>query len=318
MTREKLTRAAGLLLAATLLLLPSCAKRGGDEAGQTPLENRQGETAVISSETQKIDLDGVQNARQLGGYLCADGRRVKDGVLLRSGALNALTEAGAQTLAEQYHLKYIFDFRMPFEREAQPDAEVAGAENLSLSVFSSAIYGEKVLKELQEAMAAGNQGQTMVILAKNQGLTTIYQNMLLTPEGQQAYAAFFRTLVDDVGEGEAVLWHCTQGKDRAGMASALLLYALGADEATVKADYLLTNDFYPDLIQQSKAQAEALGLTEAETREFVALAASVDEGFFDAAMDSVKENYGSVQDYLQTQLGLTDADLQTLRDKFLE
>ncbi len=318
MRKKELTRVTGLLLAATLLLLPSCAKRGGDEAGQTPPENTQGETPVISSETQKIDLDGVRNARQLGGYLCADGRRVKDGVLLRSGALNTLTEAGAQTLAEQYHLKYIFDFRMASEREAQPDVEVAGAENLSLPVFSSTIYGEKILGEMKEALASGNQGQTMVILAKNQGLTTIYENMLLTPEGQQAYAAFFRTLIDDVGEGEAVLWHCTQGKDRAGLASVLLLYALGADEATVKADYLLTNDFYPDLIQQSKEQAEALGLTEAETREFVALAASVDEGFLDAALNSVQENYGSVQNYLQTQLGLTDADLQTLRDKFLE
>ncbi len=313
---RKLTRGAGLLLAAALLLLPSCARQEDDQ-GQTPPEQTQGETTVISAETQKIDLEGVGNARQLGGYLCADGRRVKDGVLLRSGALNALTEAGAQTLAEQYHLRYIFDFRMPSEREAQPDVEVPGAENLSLSVFSTAIYGEKIPGELREAMASGDQGQVAVTLAKNQGLTTIYENMLLTEEGQQAYAAFFRTLVDDVAEGEAVLWHCTQGKDRAGMASALLLYALGADEATVKADYLLTNDFYPDLIQQSTQRAQALGLTEEETREFVALAAAVDEGFFDAAMDSVRENYGSVQSYLENQLGLSPEDQTALRDKFL-
>ena len=310
-----------VLITAMMIFLSSCSHSSLDKENTTPQAQTEQENVqkeqVISLETQGIELDGVQNARQLGGYICADGRKIKDGVLLRSAALGGLTDEGAKTLAEKYNLKYIFDFRMDTERQALPDKAVEGAENLSLPVFSYTIYGDEILSEIKEAAESGNSEQTQLILAKNHGLLKIYKNMLLTEEGKQAYKSFFDTLLT-LEDGEAVLWHCSQGKDRAGMAAVLLLYALGADEETITADYLLTNDSYAEIIAQGNEKAAELGLNEDETKEYIGFLAGVDKEFLDAAIESLNENYGSVQNYLKDGLELSDEDIETLRKKFLE
>ncbi len=302
-------RVLAAIAASSVILTAACS------GGVT--QEKEEEPPPVSLETQALELDGVSNARQLGGYVCADGRRVKDGVLLRSAALSTLTDEGAKTLAETYHLRYVFDFRMDSEREAQPDKEVEGAENVWLPVFTSSLYDGETIAAIMEARQSGDPEQTYIALAKHKGLSTIYSKMLLTDEGKKAYSEFFAKLLTVEGD-EAVLWHCTQGKDRAGMAAVLLLYALGADEETVKQDYLLTNDSYKDLIAQSEARAAELNLNEDETKEFVGTAAAVYEDFLNAALDSVKAEYGSVEGYLADGLGLTDSDITALRDKFLE
>ncbi len=264
-----------------------------------------------------IGLSSAANARQLGGYVCADGRKIKDGVLLRSASLNTLTDEGAKTLSDKYHVEYIFDFRTESERVSQPDKEVEGAENLSLPVFNSALYDDDTRAALGAATASGDPEEIYVTLARHYGLSTIYKKMLLTDEGKNAYTQFFDKLLA-LEDGRAALWHCTQGKDRAGMAAVLLLYALGADDETIKQDYLMTNDAYSELIEKSSARAEELGLNEEESKEFVGSAASVSEDFLNKAIESVEGEYGSVRNYLKDGLGLTDEKIETLRDKFLE
>ena len=71
---------------------------------------------------QSIGLEEIVNARELGGYVGADGRKVKRGVLLRTGALSEISEADRRRLLEQYHLTDIIDFRTSFECEAAPDS----------------------------------------------------------------------------------------------------------------------------------------------------------------------------------------------------
>ena len=75
---------------------------------------------------QSIGLEEIVNARELGGYVGADGRKVKRGVLLRTGALSEISEADRRRLLEQYHLTDIIDFRTSFECEAAPDPEMDG------------------------------------------------------------------------------------------------------------------------------------------------------------------------------------------------
>ncbi len=173
------------------------------------------------------------------------------------------------------------------------------------------------MSAMAEAAKTGDKEQVMITLAKHKGLSAIYEKMLVTDEGKAAYRAFFDTLLQ-LGDGEAVLWHCSQGKDRAGMAAVLLLYALGADDDTVKQDYLLTNRAYEELIAETKKKADELGLNEDETKEYVGTAAAVSEDFLHLALNSINNEYGSVQNYLTDGLGLSDEDITALRDKFLE
>ncbi len=307
---NNIKRAVTVLAASSVILTAACSGGVTQEKEEQP--------PTVSLETQAIEIDGVGNARQLGGYVCADGRKIKDGVLLRSAALSTLTDEGAETLADKYHLRYVFDFRTETERNVLPDKEVEGAENVWLPVFTSSLYDDETVAAIMEARKTNDPELAYITLAKHHGLSTIYSKMLLTDEGKKAYSEFFDKLLT-VGDGEAVLWHCTQGKDRAGMAAVLLLYALGADEDTIKQDYLLTNDAYnKDRIAGSEAHAAELGLTEDETKEYVGTAIAVYEDFFNTAIDGVKAEYGTVKNYLTEGLGLTDEDITALRDKFLE
>lgn len=136
-------RVLAAVAASSVILTAACSGGVTQEKEEQP--------PTVSLETQAIELDGVGNARQLGGYVCADGRTIKDGVLLRSAALSTLTDEGAKTLAEKYHLRYVFDFRMDTERAAQPDKEVEGAENVWLPVFASSLYDDETKAAIMEA-----------------------------------------------------------------------------------------------------------------------------------------------------------------------
>ena len=143
----------------------------------------------------------------------------------------------------------------------------------------------------------------------------MYSSVLLRDDGQKGYAGFFNVLLNTPDDG-AVLWHCSQGKDRAGLASALLLCALGADDETVRRDYLLSNEFYAEDTAKFEKLGERCDLSPEDKREFLMIY-GVNDFYLDLAIGSVKNEYGSVRGYLN-HIGVSDDDIETLRNKFLE
>ncbi len=178
----------------------------------------------VSIEKQAIALDGVVNARQLGGYVGADGRRIRDGVLLRSANLSTLTEEGVRVLQEQYHLANIFDFHMESERDAAPDVEVPGAENHWLPPFDTSMYDGETRASLGALVKAGaGDTERLIATAKAQIVRQMYSTILLSEIARDAYGRFFRLLLAQE-PGTAALWHCSQGQGsrRAGLRAGAL------------------------------------------------------------------------------------------------
>ena len=91
-----------------------------------------------------ILLPGVGNARQLGGYRIKD-KRIRDGVLIRSAALNQATPEAVETLRNKYRIQSVIDFRMSSERQFQPDPAIPGSDNTHLPVL-----------EMEDAMKGAN------------------------------------------------------------------------------------------------------------------------------------------------------------------
>ena len=193
-----------------------------------------------------ITLPGVKNARELGGY-GAGGSTVRTGALIRSGALDRAAPEAADILRDKYRLQAIVDFRMQVKRAAAPDVEIDGARNIGAPVIEmedyAAMAGSPDMLKLYKANAADKRA--VFEMAYEYGMLgpQIYLSFLFGERGKRAYREFFRVLLDSDPDKGAVLWHCDDGKDRAGLAAALLLSALGADRATIMEDYLLTNDF---------------------------------------------------------------------------
>ena len=142
----------------------------------------------------------------------------------------------------------------------------------------------------------------------------MYPTLLFTPECQEQFARFFRLLLET--ENGAVLYHCTQGKDRTGVASALLLAALGANRETIVADFDATNRVYEKEVRKYSRRVKFWGGKEEEIAVVKAFMGCNTENFV-KALDRIDKQYGSLMAYLKGPIGLSDADIETLRARYL-
>lgn len=246
-----------------------------------------------------IEFESIFNARDLGGLPTKDGRHVKCGRLLRTAKLNSLTDADALRLEQEFHLRHIVDFRDDSEAHAKPDRVIPGAD----------FHALPVLPELP-----GNNNGDYLRLSPERVLELmrgIYRTMAHHEKSTRAYRAFFDTLLSH--PGETVLWHCTQGKDRTGIAAILLLTALGVDETLAVEEYFLTNG-------PMGRQMERLRSLDKDEHELAVMEKLllVYPECLNEYLEGIKALDGSLMGYLQGRLGLTEANIATLRDYYTE
>lgn len=259
---------------------------------------------------QLLGLHSVQNARQLGGYRI--GRKtVKRDRLLRSGALSRLVPEEAEMLHDRFRLRMVYDFRSEVERLAAPDRlpDGTGFEVLGTSLTDIRLPETIELQDIGSIVSYLLENADKPWLKKV--CAQLYDKVLLEEAGQQVYRRFFESLTalpDDVG---AVLWHCTQGKDRAGCASALLLAVLGADRNLIVQDFSLSAMYYAPMVAQ-------LSVRTMEQRNVVQTLIGANVCLFEATLDSIDRQYGSMDGYLSRCLGVTEGMKRTLRARYLE
>ena len=182
-----------------------------------------------------VPFQKLNNVRDLGGMKTADGRRIQTGRLIRSGHLSSLLPEDADTLRRL--ASRVVDFRTPGEREESPDTVVDGIEYTSLPVLDTLTAGVTREKD------ADKQVFIKYLTRPNEALEymcSLYQ-LFAQSNAVRQYASFLKILRD--GSSKAILWHCTAGKDRAGIASALIEEVLGVPREEIIADYLATNQY---------------------------------------------------------------------------
>ena len=261
---------------------------------------------------QAIDLTSVHNARELGGYITPDGREIRRGLLLRTGNLNEISAEDICKLKDVYRLRHIIDFRMELEMPSPGDAAVEGAEYHHLDVIDSSAFDDAdddiesldLIQTTNLTIQAGMFGEDM------------YIGFLESDLGKKAYAEFFRILLS-VEPDRAVLWHCTGGKDRTGLAAMLLLSAFGADEELIMEDYLLTNEFNSQRVEATRQYLAAKGCEPGFIDKAVLVFDAVDESFMRSAMEHLKKEYGSVAGYIRDVLNINQDEINSLKEKYL-
>ena len=267
-------------------------------------------TAVVDLQSQQIGLSSVHNARQLGGYIIGD-KQIKKDLLLRTARLSALSADDSLLLTERYKVQCIYDFRSAGEIQTAPDVIPGDARHLPLSISFSDNGGQADYKVESDA-------QMIQMLLENaehpkiQAMCEVmYDKIFFEENSQVVYRQFFADLLTlDPNDG-AVLWHCTQGKDRAGCASAMLLAALGAERDLIVADFTLSKHYY------DPHTAKIPTATEAQQKAISTLI-SANPTIFEATLDKVEARYGSLANYLTECIGVTPEMMEALREKFLE
>lgn len=280
--------------------------------------------ALLSSSTiyaqQFLPTKGIVNARDLGGYAMQDGRVLRDGMLMRAAHLADATDEDIKWLSKVPVAKNI-DFRKEEEKQGKVDRDIPGATYVELPIDASGNAMEQA-SEKEKKQFTGRKKfdvkKVIVLAAFNKKAQAIardmYPTLLFSPECQQQFARFFRLVLDT--DSGAVLYHCTQGKDRTGIASALLLAALGADRETIIADFDATNRVYEKDVKKYTRRVKLWGGKEEEIGVVKAFLGCNTENFIEA-LDSIDKQYGSIENYLKGHIGLTSEDIRTLRSRYL-
>ena len=268
------------------------------------------EDQKIELNNQLIGITSAHNARQLGGYQIGN-QRIKNNLLLRTAKISELSEKDSTLLCDKYKVQCIYDFRGKEESLSAPDVIPGKARYLSLALsFAGEEIGADTKFENEEQMI-GMLLQYADHPSVQAMCTSMYDVIFFEESSQEVYRKFFADLLTVDPKNGAVLWHCTQGKDRAGSASAMLLAALGADRELIMADFILSKDYYDPMASKIKTETES-------QKTVINTLISANPEVFEATLDKVDAKYGSLSNYLTECIGVTPEMMNVLRDRYLE
>lgn len=253
-----------------------------------------------------MSFEKLTNFRSLGGLKTKDGRTVKNNRLLRSGELSAITFADIAQLTSDYNLKEVIDMRTNNEITERPDITIPGTTMHHIDFFG------KQATEKAPTFESMKDGETP---DADQHLMHAYEDMLLGEVGQSAYRSFFDILLDT--EDGAVLWHCFAGKDRTGTSAALILEALGVSREDIYEDYLKTNASRKSENDAMLRDLQAQGYDD-ETLEQIENMLYVKKEYLDFFFKTIDEKFGNTENFLFEALGLTPADIEKLKELYLD
>jgi len=256
----------------------------------------------------------IQNFRDLGGIVNMEGRTVRHGLLLRSAALVQASDQDIELLEKEYRVRKVFDFRSDHEATLAPDRKIPRSINIHLPMIDS---NGAVWRDIMGDDADGDPLEMLIrrsSMPKVQELARqMYMELTLKELAQKQYARFMRLIVE-TADG-AVLWHCSQGKDRTGVGAAVVLAALGCDRDSIVRDYDASNIHYA---AQVARVIKDMNITDIETQKTVRTFVGANVEYFNMALDAVERQYGSLLRYVQTALEVTDSQIEILRNRYLE
>ena len=254
-----------------------------------------------------MKLEGQANFRDLGGYKTTDGHRVKYGVIYRSGQLNKLSDADLAKL-KALGIRTVIDLRGTAEAETRgKDRLPDGVRSVSYPIDPSSLPKE------EPSSGAASAGNSDLMLQMTRSIMI---------NRTDVYASIIRDLAEPANR--PLVFHCTAGKDRTGIGSAIVLTLLGVPWETVRDDYLLSNFYRKDenerdlkILREDIAKRQGIPPGQVDMTAYEGMFLVKPE-YLDAAHDEVIRRFGSMESFLRKGLGISDETINTLRNELLE
>lgn len=238
---------------------------------------------------RELRLEVAHNVRHIGGYRAQDGRTTSS-TIVRSAGLHRLTANGLGALRDT-GVTTIIDLRSTAEREreATPAPVPYGIQHVFAPVFE------------QDQSPTGQANEPFP------GYAVVYERMLET--GRDAYRTLFEVLADS---SEGVLFHCAAGKDRTGVAAALILGLAGIEETDIVQDYAVSASLLAPLFPEWRPKMAERGITEERAQELMASPPDV----MQATLRHIATTYGGPAGYLES-IGLSTAAMSAAKARIL-
>ena len=257
---------------------------------------------------ENIKLESTHNTRDISQLKTKEGYSIKKNKLIRSGSLIRLTNNDINTLKD-LNLKVVIDFRSEKEFVNKPDVVIDGVEYINLPALPK--------NNLPEDKSKHGDSNLLQLVDKKTGgkkfLLNTYKNLFFSDEGLKAYKEFFNVLLK--GSDGAILWHCSQGKDRAGMAAFLLEYALGVSMQDCIDDYMFTNVAMELKVKELTPLVLKLSDNDYSLLPYLKEVFSSDLDYLNEALNSINEHYESLDNFI---INVLNVDVDKLKEIYLE
>jgi len=241
---------------------------------------------------EEIKLYGVKNIRDIS-Y-----KNINEKKLIRSSALNNLTKDDANLLAYKYDVNTIIDLRTLAEVKKE-NMKVPNAKYYHIQLLSGS--------ELGITHESGRRKIPTII----PDLTVTYPK-LVSYDKKESWTSIFEILANN--KSGALLWHCSAGKDRCGIVSAIIEYTLGLDNDTIMYDYLLTNKY---INIPNKYKIASLILNKQNREKFKNIFYAKKE-YLLSALDYINNIYGNMDNFLKEVCNVDENKKEKIRSLYLK
>lgn len=252
----------------------------------------------------------IGNFRDLGGVKNKNGKIVKKGLFFRSSNLGSLSNEDIQAIKD-LNIKCIFDYRTDEEANHEPTIVIPGIRYIRVPAFSmgSFLQGNQSISFNKEEM----QNQIFELVSTNK----MYDMMLKLYESLPINNSSYKKLVELIQDSNelAFLSHCTSGKDRTGVGSAIIYMILGVDRDTIMKDYLESNVYAKTQIEGLIKQYPQL---ENIPYDYINNMLGVNENYILAVFKAIDSKYKTVEEYLLHEFDLNEEKIERIRAYCLE
>ena len=258
----------------------------------------------------KIKIKNTTYIKDLGNIKTADGHRVKSNLLYRSSNLSGLTKEEVYLLYKN-NIRYVCDFRTEEEHDLKP--ELIDVEEIN--------YAFLPLVENQENPMITKENRLRILkdIVYNRGgvkpyMRNFYSTLVDNDTAIASYKEFFNILLK-CKDDEAVVFHCTQGKDRTGVGLMLLLSALGVKKETIISKYLSYNKitwFFRFSVYLGVFLTRGIRLANGLNDVLRAV-----KSYILASYRTIDTKYQGMDNYLRNIIGLTNENINALKAKYV-
>ncbi len=263
-------------------------------------------------EIKRIKLKTLKNTRDLGGFVGADNRKIKPCRLIRSGQLGKASDEDIRVLTDKYKLKTIVDLRMDAEVKEVPDKKPDGVNYIRFPLLDNSYLGiARDEYSLQSWLKVFEDSS----LSPEQLFGEMYVKILMSERVVPMISEFFDLLINQ--KDGSVLWHCSAGKDRVGVTTALVLSALGVDRETIIEDYLMTDRFSWKLLLKAHIFMP-FKIRDAKIRKCIYVLLGVKREYMENIFSIIDRDYGSTEKFLEGRFGIDSVKINELRKNYLE
>ncbi|MBQ3253698.1 MAG: tyrosine-protein phosphatase [Acholeplasmatales bacterium] len=258
---------------------------------------------------KRIKLSKVRNIRTLSQYKTIDGKSIRENSLIRSSRLDKMNKKKRDKFLSDYDISTVIDLRTETEVNEGNDLVYPDfVKYYHISFLSQAFFGISHEKKMRSTLykVSKDMSETYMI--------DMYKSIVFSLESQQKIREFFDVIMDD--NSTNILYHCTGGKDRTGIASLFLLTILGVPKEVIIEDYCMS-DICNKRHNTTLKILMMLLLHKKKFRKLLILMLYAKKEYLESTISAIEEKYGSILGYIEEVLLIDKEKQELIRNKFL-